>query len=62
MITCPDPNARYTERYLTDLLFREQADIAHAKARALTCLWRTGEFAIAELPCDAEDLNTNDYY
>lgn len=32
MITVPDPDARNTERYRTNLVFRAAADEAHARA------------------------------
>lgn len=31
MITAPDPDARNTQRYITDLNFRAAADAAHAR-------------------------------
>ena len=61
-IQAPDPNGRYSIRYLTDLAYRQAWDDADRKARRLTDLWRAGEYAIAELPTDAYDLNECDYY
>ena len=34
MINAPDPNARNTQRYVTDLNFRAAADAAHARTLA----------------------------
>lgn len=58
----PDPNGRWTARYLSDLAYRQAWDDAHKKARAITSAWNAGEYAISELPADADDHNTNDYY
>ena len=34
MINAPDPDARNTQRYITDLSFRAAADAAHARTLA----------------------------
>jgi hypothetical protein len=34
MISAPDPDARNTQRYITDLTFRAAADAAHARTLA----------------------------
>ena len=62
VIRCPDPNARWSRRYQYDLTFREAWDDADKKTRSFTSLWNAGEFAIPELPVDADDLNDSDYY
>lgn len=61
-IQAPDPSGRWTDRYITDLAYRQAWDDADRKARRLTDLWRASEYAIAELPSDAYDLNECDYY
>lgn len=61
-IQAPDPNGRWTDRYITDLAYRQAWDDADRKARRLTDLWRANEYAITELPSDAYDLNECDYY
>jgi len=57
----PDPNGRWSKRYLNDLDYRQAWDDADKKARSFTSIWNAGEYAIAELPADADDLNTQDY-
>ena len=54
MITAPDPNARNTERYRSDLTFRAAADAAHFKAMQHS---RTLQMLIAPCAFVPEDCN-----
>lgn len=47
MITAPDPNARNSSRYLSDLSFRVAADKAHSMA-----MQHCTTLQLLKVPCD----------
>ncbi len=71
MITVPDPDARRSKRYQSDLGFRAAADEAHARAmqhsRTLQLLMLPCEFVPEDIDINAIHLadaicsNTDDY-